>query len=151
MNYKDAGRRASQSGFTMLELILAVAILVLLIVVAVASFYDHQSHKSKRHAVQRLQEVAEWMHLQYATQPSYAAMLPPGWSTQDAEMKYRVSIAAQPVVASDPKATFPAVSETGFTLQAVPVEPDECGSLLLDHTGRKGVTGAGASVASCWQ
>lgn len=138
-------------GFTILELGLALAILCLLVVVAVASFYDHQSHKTKRHAVQRLEEVAEWLHLQHATQPDYAAMLPPGWSTNDSELKYRISMAVQPVVASDPKSAFPPVGESAFTLQAVPIEPDECGSLLLDHGGRKGVTGPGATVANCWQ
>lgn len=134
-----------------MELGLALAILCLLIVVAVASFYDHQSHKTKRHAIQRLEEVAEWMHLQHATQPDYAAMLPQGWTTNDAESKYLISMALQPVVASDPKSTFPAAGGPTFTLQAVPNEPDECGSLLLDHTGRKGVTGPGATVANCWQ
>ena len=144
-------RSARIGGFTILELGLALAILCLLIVVAVASFYDHQSHRSKRHAIQRLQEVAEWMHLQHATQPNYAAMLPQGWSTNDAESKYRISMAVQPVLASDPKSAFPAAGESTFTLQAVPVEPDECGNLLLDHGGRRGVTGPGATVANCWQ
>lgn len=138
-------------GFTMLELSLALVILCLLIVVAVASFYDHQSHKTKRHAIQRLEEVAEWLHHQHAIQPNYAAMLPQGWTTNDAESKYSISMAVRPVLASDPQSVFPAAGEGEFTLQAIPVEPDECGSLLLDHVGRRGVTGPGATVASCWQ
>lgn len=144
-------RSARMGGFTILELGLALVILCLLIVVAVASYYDHQSHKTKRHAIQRLEEVAEWLHHQYATQPNYAAMLPQGWTTNDAESKYRISMAVQPVLASDPQSTFPAAGESTFTLQAVPAEPDECGSLLLDHGGRRGVTGPGATVARCWQ
>ena len=139
-----------RSGFTMIELALATAIICLLIVVAVASIYDHQSRKTKHQAIARLREVSEWLHLQKANQPSFAAMLPSGWSTQDSGMKYHISLARKPVQATDPKAVFPAVGDATFTLQAVPDSQDDCGTLLLDQDGRKGVTGAGATVADCW-
>jgi type IV pilus assembly protein PilE len=124
---------------------------VLLIVVTVASVYDHQSSKAKKQAIHRLQEVAEWLHLQKASQGSFATILPPGWSASQPDMKYSISLATQPVTASDPNVAFPALGQGAFTLQAVPQDEDACGTLLLDHTGRRGVTGAGSTVADCWE
>lgn len=138
------------AGFTMIELVTAMAIVGLLIVVVIASIYDHQSHKAKRKAAHRLQEVAEWMHMQHAHLNSYAAILPADWSDRDAEAGYTITVARQPVEASDPAARFPAVGADAFTLQAAFAEGDACGSLLLDQSGRRGVTGAGARVADCW-
>lgn len=139
-----------QGGFTMLELALALAIVGLLIVVTVASLYDHQSSKAKKQAINRLKEVAEWMHLQNANQASYAGILPAGWSGSEPDMQYSISLATRPVMASDPSGPFPALGQDTFTLQAVPKSPDDCGTLLLDQSGRRGVTGAGATVADCW-
>lgn len=147
-DYSKAGR---QGGFTMLELALALAILVLLIAVTVASIYDHQSSKAKKQAVHRMQEVAEWLHLQKAERGSFVGILPDGWSGSSADMEYQISLATKPVTASDPNSAFPALGQDAFTLQAVPQTPDACGGLLLDQSGRRGVTGPGASVADCWE
>jgi Tfp pilus assembly protein PilE len=65
-------------------------------------------------------------------------------------MEYHISLATKPIMASDPNGAFPALSQDTFTLQAVPKSRDDCGSLLLDHSGRRGVTGPGATVADCW-
>lgn len=143
--------RLRQDGFTMIELVLAIAILCLLIAVTVASIYDHQSHKDRGRAIHRLQEVAEWLRLQRTTQPSYAGVLPADWSASSEGNKYRITLVTQPISASDPGSVFPAMGPDTFTLQAVPTTLDECGTLLLDQSGRRGVTGAGATVAACWE
>jgi type IV pilus assembly protein PilE len=135
----------------MIELVLAIAILCLLIAVTVASIYDHQSHKDRGRAIHRLQEVAEWLQLQRATQPSYAGVLAADWSASSEGKKYQISLATKPVTASDPQSVFPAVGPDTFTLQAIPVTPDKCGTLLVDQSGRRGVTGAGATVSACWE
>jgi Tfp pilus assembly protein PilE len=135
----------------MLELALALLILGLLIAVTVASMYDHQFHKSKRQVVHRLQEVSDWLHLQKASQGSFASILPAEWSTGTADMSYTITLARTPVLASDPRGTFPALGQETFTLQAVPQKPDDCGTLLLDQAGRRGITGQKASVKDCWE
>lgn len=135
----------------MLELALAVAILALLIVVAVASVYEHHTQKTKKQAIHRMQEVAEWLHMQRsATHAGYAVLLPADWSTTQADMGYRISLAKRPLMASDPKTLFPAAGVDTFTLIAEPESPDKCGALLLDHAGRRGVMGSEASLADCW-
>lgn len=151
MREMDSNSTKGGAGFTLLELALAVAILTLLIVVAVASVYEHQSRKAKKLAVHRLQEVAEWLHMQHtATRAGYAALLPADWSSTSSGMAYRISLARQPLMASDPKIQFPAAGEDTFTLVAEPVSSDKCGALLLDQGGRRGVTGPQASLEDCW-
>lgn len=135
----------------MIELLVAVVILSLFIVVAVSSVYEHRANNSKRKAIARLNEVAEWLQMQYAKQPDYRSLLPPGWSTESTDASYRISLSATGVKAVDPDGAFPALDKDRFTLQADPVDSNECGSLLLDHAGRRGVTGTGASVADCWK
>lgn len=140
-----------ERGFTMLELAVALLIVGLLSVIAVVSLSEHQSRKAKRQAIHHMQEVAAWLHQQRPQYGSFAAILPPGWVSQEANMPYRISLATGPVAASDPAAQFPALSADTFTLQAVPLQEDGCGALLLDQSGRRGVTGAGAKVAKCWE
>lgn len=136
----------------MLELALVLVIFGLLALVLLTSLMDHQSETQRREVAHRMHEVAEWLRLQHARTRSYAAALPDGWSTEDAGRHYLISLPLQPVRASDPAQHFPALAADAYTLQAVPVGQDElgCGALLLDHTGRRGVTGVGATVAACW-
>lgn len=134
----------------MLELALVLVILGLIIVVTVSAIMEHQTSSQKKQVSHRMNEVAEWLRLQHAQTQSYEGILPADWVTQDAGMHYQISLATKPIAASDPNTQFPALGPAAYTLQAVPEEADECGTLLLDHTGRRGVTGEGASVAACW-
>lgn len=140
-----------QGGFTLLELSLAVIILVLIIVVAVASIYEHQAQKNRKQAAQRLQEVAEWLHMQHtATHTGFADLLAPDWSSELTNAGYRITMAREQVVASDPKEVFPGAGSDNFTLMAEPEKADSCGTLLLDESNRRGITGTGARLADCW-
>lgn len=134
----------------MIELVVALLILGLLIAVAVSSVMDHAVHKARHQATVRLNEVADWMRQNKAAQPDYSSMLAANWSTPSSDARYVVSLARKPVPASDPKMQFPATAADVFTLQASPSEPDDCGVLLLDHAGRRGVTGK-LPVHECWQ
>lgn len=151
MSGNNGHKRSWQRGFTMVELALALVILFLLVAITVASIYDHQDQKAKRQAINRLMEVAEWMKMQHGIQPNYSTMLPQDWTTHVKDADYRISLARAPVPASDPKGVFPALGTDTFTLQAVPATQSDCGTLLLDQTGRRGVTGEGARVDACWE
>ena len=63
-------------GFTVIELIVAVTIVILLVAVAVASFQDHMTHKSRAQARKAMIEVAEWLQLQYPKSRTYLVKLP---------------------------------------------------------------------------
>jgi type IV pilus assembly protein PilE len=138
------------SGFTVIELVVAVTIVCLLVAVAVASYQDHMTHKARGQARKALIEAAEWLHLQQPKSGTFLVKLPVTQTPNDGDAAYRIKLAATVVQATDPKAAFPLTTAETYTLLAVPVEEDGCGSLLLDSAGRVGVTGENARVADCW-
>ncbi len=138
-------------GFTVIELVVAVTIVFLLVAVAVASFQDHMTRKDRAQARKTLIEVAEWLQLQYPKSGTYQVQLPIKQSPSDGDARFRIELAARAVKATDPKAEFPATSVEGYTLQAIPLGDDACGTLLLDSAGRAGVSGANAQVTDCWR
>lgn len=139
------------TGFTVIELVVAVTIVCLLVVVAVASYQDHMTHKARGQARKALVETAEWLQLQHARSGTYLVKLPILQTPSDGDAVYRIRLATSAVNANDPKAAFPATTAEIYTLQAVPVGEDACGVMLLDSAGRTGVTGADALVADCWR
>lgn len=138
-------------GFTVIELVVAITIVCLLVAVAVASFQDHMTHKARNQARKALVESAEWLHLQHAKSGTYLVKLPVTQTPSDGDAIFQIRLAGAVVSATDPKAAFPATTADAYTLQAVPVDDDACGTLLLDSAGRSGVTGADALVADCWR
>ncbi len=137
-------------GFTVIELVVAVTIVLLLIAVALASFNDHMTRKYRAEARKALIETAEWLRMQHAKSGTYVVALPYTQLPNDDNARYRIELVASPLTATDPKVQFPAVSLDAFTLSAVPLNEDACGNLLLDSAGRVGVSGADARVADCW-
>lgn len=144
-------RFRTSAGFTFIELVVAMTIVCLLVAVAVASFQDHMSRKSRTQARSALMEVAEGLRLQHVRTGTYQVdVLPITQTPGDGDAVYRISLVKTAITAKDPKVVFPASSDQAFTLQAVPVDGNACGTLLLDHTGRKGVLGPEAKLADCW-
>jgi type IV pilus assembly protein PilE len=137
-------------GFTAIELVVAITIVLLLVAVAVSSYQDHMVHKHRSQARKGLIEAAEWLRAQRVTSNTFRVKLAITQAPSDGDASYRIELVPKDIVAVDPKVTFPATSVNELTLQAIPVDEDECGNLLLDSSGRTGVTGAGAQVASCW-
>jgi len=140
--------RRQSNGFTLLELMIVVAIVAILAGIAYASYQD-QIIKSRRAAAANcLQERAQFMERYYTTHLTYNnPNNPPVIAQCDAEVSphYQVGFSAAPT----PKA---------FTLQAVPVpgsaqerRDTKCGTLTLASTGTRGVSGTAASTPSeCW-
>ncbi len=139
------------TGFTVIELVVAITIVCLLVAVAVASFQDHMTKKARSQARKALVESAEWLNLQHARTGTFMVKLPVAQTPSNGDAMYRIKLTTAAVDAADPKAAFPATNADTYTLQAVPVDEDACGVLLLDSVGRTGVTGASAKVSDCWR
>ena len=138
-------------GFTILELTIALVIVFLLVSVAVISFTDHMTRKSRHAAQITLQDTSAWLLQQHVNGSSYLAVkLPDTQVPREGDAKYRIVLATLPVTATIPQASFPVTTANTFTVMAVPVGEEACGSLLIDHTGRKGMTGS-AALSECWQ
>lgn len=137
-------------GFTVIELVVAVTIVLLLVAVAIASFHDHMTRKYRAEARKALIENAEWLQFQRPKSGTFLVKLPITQTPNDGNARYRIELVSSPLTATDPKVQFPAASVDAFTLRAVPVSGDSCGNLLLDSSGRTGVLGETARVADCW-
>lgn len=138
-------------GFTAIELVVAITIVLLLVAVAVASLQDHMQRKSRVLASKALIDTSNWLQQQHAQSGTFLVKLPQSQVPQEGEASYKISLIAAPFAAADPKTVFPATTDAVFTLQAVPLYPDVCGILLLDSTGKIGVSRAGAEVSQCWR
>jgi type IV pilus assembly protein PilE len=145
----------TQRGFTLVELMIAVAIVAILAAIALPS-YREQIAKSRRADAQAvLLQASQFMERWYTEHNRYdfardgttAVSLPANLSRapQDGTKYYEISL--------DTGAN--AVARNAYTLKAVPVtgaamENDKCGSMTLNNQSTKGVTGT-AGVDTCWR
>lgn len=147
MGHGLAGKPAGSAGFTLIELMIALAIVAILAAIAFPS-YQEQVRKSRRADAQAvLLEAAQFLERNYTESGSYSldsagaalTLLPVGLrqSPKDAGTKYY-------------NLTFVSATNT-YTLTAAPIAAspqngDRCGNLTLTNTGVKG-----ASATDCWR
>ena len=138
--------RRKQAGFTLLELMITVAIVAILATIAYAS-YSSQIVKSRRAAgAACLQERAQYMERYYTTHLTYSnAAAQPVIAACDGEVSphYQVS----PVAGS--------LGAKTFTLQAVPqggqaTKDTLCGTLTINAQGVRGEGGTATDATQCW-
>jgi type IV pilus assembly protein PilE len=134
--------RGNQKGFTLIELMIVVAILSLLAAIAYPT-YVGQMRKSRRAECETvLLSYAGALERQYAANGSYADTTnPPRWCPLDGSGSTQYYTIAAPT----------GLPNT-FTLTATPVGDqinDSCGSLSITHTGKKGQSSG--TVDQCWR
>ncbi|MDX1558553.1 MULTISPECIES: type IV pilin protein [Marinobacter] len=130
----------SHAGFTLIELVIAVAIIAILAAIALP-LYQNQVEQTRRTTAQAdLLELTQWMERRYSNGFDYRdagndPVLPFSQSPQNGTAFYNISFTG-------------AVTRDTFTLQAVPTAAqanDDCGTLTVDEQGNRG-----AAQAGCW-
>ncbi|WP_027966171.1 type IV pilin protein [Halomonas halocynthiae] len=139
-------RATGQQGFTLIELMIVVVLMIVAVSVAVPSYQTYLERGRRSEAVTTLMNLAQAqerfmvIHGYYA--PSLSGSLASGdglgWSGEDAVF-YQVALSRP--------------TDVAYTLSAKPqgsqVADTVCASFTLTHTGQKNVTGTGG-VVGCW-
>ena len=123
------------SGFTLIELMIVIAILGVLSSIAYPSYSSYVKKGSRADGIDSLLSLAGRMEEFYLNDDTYA------------------NATVGSATSSDGLYTLAITSQDGFNylLTATPAKGDpECGNLTLNSLGQKGVTAAGATADDCW-
>jgi type IV pilus assembly protein PilE len=125
-------------GFTLIELMITVAVVAILAAVAIPSYQQHILKSRRAQAKADLVEAAQLLERYHTVQNTYVGFaLPFTQSPRDGASRYTLSLGN--------------ASATAFTLTAAPgttQSKDKCGTMTLDQVGRK--TPDNATVEGCW-
>ncbi len=139
-----SNKTAQQLGFTLIELMIVVAIVGILAAIAYPSYRSHVQHGYRSEGIAMLSDAAARMERFYAQNNTYAAtpdVTALGYAASPAPSptgKYNLSYKVAP-------------TSTTYTLQVVPVgaqATDPCGTLTLNQAGTQTTSSA---LTNCFQ
>lgn len=130
-------------GFSLMELMIAVAVMAILTVIAYPSYNNYIASAKRAEAKAALLEAAQYLERQFTAEGNYDGgnLASAGLATlpkEGGEAYYNLALNA---------------SGGRYTLTAIPtgsMNGDPCGLLTLDQSGQQGVSGATMTAAECW-
>ena len=142
--------RRNPRGFTLVELLVAMAALAILAAIALPAFFEQLARARRSDVQAALLEDAAYMQHYYASHNAYmdtpAPQLPFAITPRQGTASYAITVS---VPAGDP---------TSFVLTATrsgPMSSDACGDFTYDNLGRRdlvaGTFASGRAAASCWR
>lgn len=133
--------KRSNTGFTLVELMIVVAIIAILGAIAYPSYIEHVRKTRRAAAAGCMMEANQFMERYYTTNLTYSgATLPALGCMNEVSQFYTVGLNGTPAA-------------TTFSLQAVPTTAQndaKCGTLSIDQKGTKSISGSESSAARCF-
>jgi type IV pilus assembly protein PilE len=128
-------------GFTLIELMMVVAVIGILAAIAFPSYQDSLRKGRRADAKAALLDLAQFTERSYTQNNTYSGITLPYTQTptSGAAKYYNLALAS---------ATASTFSLTATPIAGTPQASDPCGTLSIDATGAKQVTGL--SVSQCW-
>ncbi|MGE5160956.1 MAG: type IV pilin protein [Betaproteobacteria bacterium] len=142
------GPKTAAAGFSLLELLVVLAILAGLASIALPTYAEYVARSRRFEARAGLLEAAHWME-RWRTErgryddPANAGQTPAGFPWR------QVPRAGEPYYAVSVVATAATYRITATAVRTM--AGDVCRSLSIDETGVRGFTGPGSTEEVCWQ
>lgn len=142
---KNPGRQyRQQKGFTLIEVMIVVAIIGILSAIALPSYNEYIRRGHRSDARTGLLQAQQWLERASTATGLYPTSLPSAltWSA-DTNKRYSIDFAA-----GNTNAAFTLVA----TRKSGPQATDKCGDFTLTNTGERSANNlsAGATATECW-
>jgi type IV pilus assembly protein PilE len=142
----------NQRGFTLIELMIVVAIVAILTAIAYPSYRKYVMRSNRAEAKSILLEDAQYMEKNFA-EANVFNQTSTGTTISSSSLPYQQAPKTGSV---NYNITLSAITATSYTIQAAPTgaqSGDECGTLTINNLGQNNISGgsASATAADCWR
>jgi type IV pilus assembly protein PilE len=132
--------RNAVRGFTLIELMIAVAVIAILASIAYPSYVEHVRKSHRANAQAMMMEDVQFLERYFTTNSTYVgAVIPRTQEPENGTANYTLST--------------PTLTATTYVVQAAPTgtfSDPTCGTLTINQAGVKAKSGTG-TLAECWR